>query len=380
MKKKLLAMGLAVCTVLSLSACGKDKAEETTAAVDLKFGEGTVTLGEYKGLTVYSDDIDVSEDDLEKHLNYRLSLDSTTEYKKEGTIKADDKVKVSYKGTVDGKEFTGGTSEGTVVSITDKGFSVDGFTDALIGHNVGDVVSMDLTLPDDFSDSTVKGKAVHYEVTIQSLVITIVPDLTDTYVKEGYGVLGLEKVSDFMEYLRNDLYINNIYSKIWSTVVENATVVDYNEDKYKEYLTTVSENQENSIYNSYGYTLTEYLSLVGQTQADWDKSISEYVQNTLKEEMIINQIANEENIEVSDEEYNKKMFEYAKLYGYSSAEEFIKAYDSIDEEDFKFSVTAYKVQEFVSKSAKVVQGSDPNAETTTTPETTTNSETTTSAE
>ncbi len=380
MKKKLLAMGLAVCTVLSLSACGKDKAEETTAAVDLKFGEGTVTLGEYKGLTVYSDDIDVSEDDLEEYLNYRLSLDSTTEYKKEGTIKADDKVKVSYKGTVDGKEFTGGTSEGTVVSITDKGFSVDGFTDALIGHNVGDVVSMDLTLPDDFSDSTVKGKAVHYEVTIQSLVITIVPDLTDTYVKEGYGVLGLEKVSDFMEYLRNDLYINNIYSKIWSTVVENATVVDYNEDKYKEYLTTVSENQENSIYNSYGYTLTEYLSLVGQTQADWDKSISEYVQNTLKEEMIINQIAKEENIEVSDEEYNKKMFEYGKLYGYSSAEEFIKAYDSIDEEDFKFSVTAYKVQEFVSKSAKVVQGSDPNAETTTTPETTTNSETTTSAE
>lgn len=380
MKKKLLAMGLAVCTVLSLSACGKDKAEETTAAVDLKFGEGTVTLGEYKGLTVYSDDIDVSEDDLEEYLNYRLSLDSTTEYKKEGTIKADDKVKVSYKGTVDGKEFTGGTSEGTVVSITDKGFSVDGFTDALIGHNVGDVVSMDLTLPDDFSDSTVKGKAVHYEVTIQSLVITIVPDLTDTYVKEGYGVLGLEKVSDFMEYLRNDLYINNIYSKIWSTVVENATVVDYNEDKYKEYLTTVSENQENSIYNSYGYTLTEYLSLVGQTQADWDKSISEYVQKTLKEEMIINQIAKEENIEVSDEEYNKKMFEYGKLYGYSSAEEFIKAYDSIDEEDFKFSVTAYKVQEFVSKSAKVVQGSDPNAETTTTPETTTNSETTTSAE
>lgn len=380
MKKKLLAMGLAVCTVLSLSACGKDKAEETTAAVDLKFGEGTVTLGEYKGLTVYSDDIDVSEDDLEEYLNYRLSLDSTTEYKKEGTIKADDKVKVSYKGTVDGKEFTGGTSEGTVVSITDKGFSVDGFTDALIGHNVGDVVSMDLTLPDDFSDSTVKGKAVHYEVTIQSLVITIVPDLTDTYVKEGYGVLGLETVSDFMEYLRNDLYINNIYSKIWSTVVENATVVDYNEDKYKEYLTTVSENQENSIYNSYGYTLTEYLSLVGQTQADWDKSISEYVKNTLKEEMIINQIAKEENIEVSDEEYNKKMFEYAKLYGYSSAEEFIKAYDSIDEEDFKFSVTAYKVQEFVSKSAKVVQGSDPNAETTTTPETTTNSETTTSAE
>ena len=71
----------------------------------------------------------------------------------------------------------------------------------------------------------------------------------------------------------------------------------------------------------------------------------------------------------------------AKLYGYDSAEEFIKSYDTIDQEDFQFSVKAYKVQEFVANSATIKPGSDPKAETTTTQETTTAAdETTTAAE
>lgn len=381
MKKKLLAMGLAVCTVLSLSACGKGSEDETTTSSTVKFGDGTVTLGEYKGLTAYADDVEVSQANLDEYLDYRLNLDSTTEYLTEGTIKKDDQVKVSYKGTVDGKEFTGGTSEGTVISITDTGFAVDGFTDALIGHNVGDKVAMDLKLPDDYSDATLKGKDAHYDVTIVSLVNTVVPDLTDEYVAKAYGTLGLKTVTEFMEYLKNDLYINNVYSKVWPTVVENATAQDYNQEDYEEYLKTVSENQEYSIYSQYGYTLEQYLQLAGMTQADWDNNIASYVQDTLKEEMIIEKIAKEEGIEVTQEEYDKKMFEYAKLYGYDSAEEFIKSYDTIDQEDFQFSVKAYKVQEFVANSATIKPGSDPNAETTTTQETTTAAdETTTAAE
>ena len=98
---------------------------------------------------------------------------------------------------------------------------------------------------------------------------------------------------------------------------------------------------------------------------EWNQQVSSIVESYMKDELIINAIAEAENITVSDEEFEKKMFEYAKLYGFNTVEEFREMYgDSVTEDDFRYSVKAYKVQEFVSLSANIVEGSEPTEETT----------------
>lgn len=366
MRKKILALCLAVCTILSFTACGEEDSKETTTSTASDLAEeGKITLGEYKGLVVYSDDITITDSELESYTNERLSVDSTTEYRTEGVVAEGDKVKVAYKGTVDGEEFTGGTSEGRVISISDTGFDVEGFTDGLIGHSIGETVELDLKFADDYSDEALQGKDVHYSVKLDSLVITVVPELTDEYVAAEYSEIGITTVGEFTEYLRNDLYINNIYSQIWSQIVEDTTVEAYEKEKFEEYVKIYAENEEYGIYAYYGYTLDDYLSLMGITESDWLLQIEASVRSSLKEEMILEEIAEIEGIEVSDEEFNKKMFEYAKLYGFDSVEEFKKSYSNIDDEDFKFSVKAYLVQEFLAKSVTVKEGSNPDNETTT---------------
>lgn len=378
MRKKLLILGMVTCLAFSVSACGKDDKSETTAASEKESSKkddtikekGEIKLAAYKGLAAYEDDIAVSDSDLEKYINDRLALDAVTEYQEEGTVEADMKVKVSYKGTIDGKEFTGGTSEGTVITISDSGFSVKGFTEGLKGHKVGDVVELDLKMPDDYSDEKLKGKDVHYSVTINSIVVTVVPNLNDEYVEKEYGGLDLHTVGEFKEYLKNDLYINNVYQQVWPQIVEDTEVISYCKEDYDEYFTTISENYEYQIYSSYGYKLEDYLKAVSSTKEEWDAKIDTTVKSTLKEEMIIDEIAKAEKIKITDEQFDRKMLEYAKLYGYDTVEAFKEQYSSITDEQFQFSVKAYFVQNYVAEQASIQKGSNPSKETTTSAETT----------
>lgn len=375
MRKKILALGLAVCTLFSFTACSDSEENATTPAsgnvtasgATLTDG-GEINLGDYKGLIVYADDIAVSESELQEYVNSRLEADAVTEYVTEGVVEAYDKVKVSYKGTIDGAEFTGGSSDGKVITLTPTGFDVAGFTDGLVGKNVGDTVQLDLTMPSDYSDNKLANKAVHYEVKILSIVETIYPDLTDDYVKTEYGAIGLETVGDFMEYLEHDLYINNIYTEVWGTVVENAEAISYDKATYEEDFQDMSDYREYVIYYTYGYELSAYLTAMGMTQEDWDASIDAYVLSIMKEEMVINKIAEVEGIEVSQEEYDVKMVEYAKLMGYDSVEDLVNEYaeNGVGEEEFWYSVKVYKVQEYVANAVEILAGSNPDKATQTT--------------
>lgn len=364
MKKKIFALSLSVIMAFSLVACGKSTEQETTTTVSNIGEKGEINLGQYKGLTVYSDDIEVKDSELEAYINQRLELDATTEYMTSGVIKKNDKVKLSFKGTIDGEEFSGGTTEGTVVTMNEDGFIVDGFVDAIIGHSIGEKLELDLTMPEDFSDENLKNKPVHFSVSLDSLVVTVVPELTDDFVKSEYSGIGLNTVGEFTEYLKNDLYINNIYSQIWSSIVENSTVVTYEKERYDNYYKIVSENYAAQIQSSYGMSMKEYLQQSSISAVEWENNLSSYVKDYLKEEMVIEKIAELENISLTDEQFNIKMLEYAKLYGYDTVEEFKQNYADVEDEEFRFSALAYFVQEFVSKQANVVAGSNPNKSTT----------------
>lgn len=364
MKKKIFALSLSVIMAFSLVACGKSTEQETTTTVSNIGEKGEINLGQYKGLTVYSDDIEVKDSELEAYINQRLELDATTEYMTSGVIKKNDKVKLSFKGTIDGEEFSGGTTEGTVVTMNEDGFIVDGFVDAIIGHSIGEKLELDLTMPEDFSDENLKNKPVHFSVSLDSLVVTVVPELTDDFVKSEYSGIGLNTVGEFTEYLKNDLYINNIYSQIWSSIVENSTVVTYEKERYDNYYKIVSENYAAQIQSSYGMSMEEYLQQSSISAVEWENNLSSYVKDYLKEEMVIEKIAELENISLTDEQFNIKMLEYAKLYGYDTVEEFKQNYADVEDEEFRFSALAYFVQEFVAKQANVVAGSNPNKSTT----------------
>ena len=195
MKKKAVVAMLIMCMAVSAAACGKssDTEKTTTETTDTKDSEDSkedstdtdiketdssegnrlvsvkdvskyVTIGEYKGLELNRTSQSVTDDDVQAEINYDLE-DNGTEVK-DGTVENGDTVTINFTGTIDGKEFDGGSAEDYELVVGD-GEMIDGFEDGIVGMKSGETKELDLTFPDDYYEESVAGKAVVFKVTLQ---------------------------------------------------------------------------------------------------------------------------------------------------------------------------------------------------------------------
>ena len=344
MKKKLLAVALCVCTVFSVAGCKeKDKKTETK-----------YELGQYKGIEVDSSLKTVEKKKVDEYLNSELDYHSKDEEKKEGVLEKDGKAKITYKSTVDGKEYK--SSEGYLITLNDKGFNVDGVVDALIGKSVGEKLSLDLKLAKDFSDTAVAGKDIHFDITIEAKVITVVPEFTDEFVKDKYGYLGLNNKEEFLKFLEEDIYISQIYSEVWDEIMGNLKMESYDTDKLNQLKTDLEEYEEYQIYVTYGMSMEQYLSAMGMDEDKYSELVEESAKEYMKQEILVDAIAEAEGITVTDELYDQKILEYAKAYGFETVEEFESNYSDMTRDDFEYTILSELVIKKVCENVKFVDG------------------------
>ena len=347
MKKKLLAIALCMCTVFSVAGC-KEKAKKEEKQ------ETKYELGQYKGIEVDSSLKTVDQKDIDAYLESELKYHATDENLKEGVLEKDGRAKITYVSTVDGKEYK--KSEGYIISLTSTGFNVAGVVDALIGKNVGEKLSLDLKLDEKFSDTTVAGKDIHFDITIEAKVISVVPEFTDEFVKDKYGYLGLSTKDDFLKFLEEDIYVSQIYSEVWDVVMENLKMVSYDTDTLEQLATELEEYEEYQIYMTYGIDMKTYLSYMGMDEDDYSEMVKESAKEYKKQEILVDAIAEAEGLEITDELYDAKILEYAKAYGFETVEEFESYYGDMTRDDFEFTILSELVIKLICDNVVFVDG------------------------
>ena len=81
-----------------------------------------------------------------------------------------DTVNIDYTGYVDDVAFDGGSTDGAGTSLTiGSGRYIDDFEEQLIGHYVGETVTVNVTFPEDYSSQELRGKEARFEVTINGI-------------------------------------------------------------------------------------------------------------------------------------------------------------------------------------------------------------------
>ena len=162
--KAAVLLGVATLTCIAACSCTKTAKYED----DLS---GYVTLGEYKGLTISSETID---EQLGSTINTLISKNTKTNDITDRALASGDTAKVKY--TLTSGESEVETKDDYSVIL---GTATDLFAESLIGHSVGDEYTVDVTLPDDYSNADYAGKAATYSITVSSATETVVPELTD---------------------------------------------------------------------------------------------------------------------------------------------------------------------------------------------------------
>src|SRR5690606_3027822 len=99
-----------------------------------------------------------------------------------------DRLNIDYKGIMDGEEFAGGSAQGATLVLGSERM-IPGFEKGLLKTKAGEEVTLDLNFPEDYHNKDLAGKAVTFEVKINSVSGPVLPELND----EFFAVFGIDE-------------------------------------------------------------------------------------------------------------------------------------------------------------------------------------------
>ncbi|MBC7583036.1 trigger factor [Tardiphaga sp. vice352] len=154
-----------------------------------------IELADFKSFSVEKPVAEVAESDVDEAIKRVADQNRAFNAKAEGEKAASgDRVTVSFKGTIDGTPFDGGTGEDIQVLIGSNTF-IPGFEEQLIGIGAGETRTLKVEFPKNYASDTLAGKPAEFETTatkIESPVDTVIDD-------EFAKTLGLESLDKLKE-------------------------------------------------------------------------------------------------------------------------------------------------------------------------------------
>ncbi len=353
MKSLSVLAGVVIGAAVMMTGCGSHSLDSVDAS---KY----VTLGEYKGLTVSVNDTTVSEGAIEEAIKSDLESKAVLEPVTDRAVEDGDTVNIDYVGKKDGEAFEGGTANGADLVIGSNTY-ISGFESGLIGHNAGESVSLNLTFPKDYQSAELAGQDVVFDVTINSISQNVVPELTDELASQINSSVSTveeykEAVKSKLEETKQNTAKSMVYSDLLQLANENATIVSGN--KLPKWLVKQNADNEKANFNAnlstYNITLEKYLSNFGMTEEQFNEEIQTFAENIASQQLLVEAIAQAENIKLSNDDIEKAYEDYAKRYSYTSTDDFKKKVKEKDgEAAFKESVLTTKVEEFLFKNANI---------------------------
>jgi len=121
-----------------------------------------------------------------------------TEAPKKHAAAIGDLAVIDFVGSVDGKEFPGGTGEDMQIELG-SGRLIPGFEDQLVGAKAGDKRDVKVTFPENYPAEDLKGKAATFAVTVKTVKTAGENAIDDEFAK----TLGLESLDKLREVLRD---------------------------------------------------------------------------------------------------------------------------------------------------------------------------------
>ena len=317
MKKcmKLLAVGAAAASLAT--SCGS---QSSGGAYD-----EYLTLAEYKGIPVTRIKSEVTDEAVQEEIDY--VIDDNAEY----------------------NEITDrGCQEGDLVNIDFTG-TIDGEESEIVGMTTGETKEITITFPEDY-DEELGGQEAVFSVTVNTIYEIVRPEYNDAFVS---SISDFSTTEEYEEDLRQTLLEqadeSNDYTAGYDalySVIDASTFSGYPQELYDEC------EQEYDDMNAM------YAEMFGMDVEDFemsDEDTQAAIEEMVYEEMVVRTIAEREDLEPSDEDFNAYVDTLYEDYGYESAEDFLADYS---EESIRDELLLTNVMNFLLENAEITEVSE----------------------
>lgn len=329
-----------------------DKTVIFTATVDLK---PEVKLGKYKGIKAEKNEYTVSDDDIKRELDASLEKVSRMVDVQDRAVKSGDTVSIDYSGSVDGVKFPGGTAENQTLVIGSNTF-IPGFEDGVIGMEIGQEKDINVKFPEDYHAEDLKGKDAVFAVKLHGIQEKQVPALDDDFAKDVSEFDTLDEYkNDIRAQLqkRNDERAENEFEvKLVDAICAEAQV-DIPDSMIERQLDYQMRDMEMRL--SYqGISMEDYFKYTGTDAQQMRNMYREDAEKTVRRQLVLEAIRDQEQITASDEDINKELARYAEMFK-KTVEEYRAGLKEDELEYFTDTAVVNKTLEFLKSNNTAVK-------------------------
>ncbi len=314
-----------------------------------------VTLGDYKNLKVEAEKVEVTEEDVNDAVQKEPANNARESPVEDRAVMPQDKVTIDFEGFVDGEAFEGGKGIDYDLVIGSKSF-IDNFEDQLIGKNIGEEVEVNVTFPAEYHVKELASKPALFKVMIKGIKVSELPEINDDFAAD---VSEFETLAEYKEDLKakllKDKEVNNkniVEQQAVENAVANATIT-VPEAMVEEQVERNIKNFENRM-KAQGLELAQYLQFTGQDMEAFKANFKDDAEHQIKSRLVLEKIAEEENITVSDEEIDEELKQIAEMYR-MPFEELKKSFAAYEQESLAADIKIQKAAKVITESAEVVE-------------------------
>ena len=347
-----------------------------------------VTLPEnFASLTFKRSEIEPTEEELQSEIDSLLS-DHATEKQVTDRAAADgDTVNIDYVGRIDGVALDGGDSQGNGYDLTlGSGTFIDGFEDGVIGMKKDETKELNLTFPEDYSNTDLAGADVVFTVTVNHVYEETDAVLDDAFVA-ARNIDGVSTVAEYRQYVYDNLMSSaksqqetELERNVLEAVTANATFKETPEEMVSRYYDRLVKNLT-ATASMYGIDLETFMSYsYGLAADEYEDELQKSAQSAAEQIMVMQAIAEKEGLTLTDEELQADLESSASEYGYDSVDAYQEAIGDL--RGYKEYLMSEKVTKYLIENANVTEteaSTEEATEETTETETETTTETATEA-
>jgi trigger factor len=270
-----------------------------------------IVLGQIENLEVTVPPLNpVSEKDVERFLQSMVHSNKTIIDKADEPAAIGDTVTIDYKGFMEGTVFEG--EQNFKVLIGANAF-IPGFEEQLIGARPGNDLEIKIKFADDHPANQLSGKSAVFKVNVKKVENIKERNLDDQFAQEVAHLNSLEELRSetkkSLQQMAEQRFDENKKQAVINAALEQCdfTVPEY---LIMEQATAMLQEFSQQL-ESQGGTIDLYLQMSGNNKETLKAQMWKNAKNFVRSHYMLDKILQEKNFEVSEEELNKGMEQFA---------------------------------------------------------------------
>ena len=320
-----------------------------------------VSLGKYKGVEVVKQDTTVTDEEVDKEIHKELEKNAAKNEITDRPVKMGDDIALDFEGFKVGVPFEGGKGTNYPLSVGSGSF-IPGFEEQLVDRNIGEEFEVNVTFPEDYQSDELAGCPAVFKCTVKKITEKILPELDDEFADE---VSEFSTLAEYREDVRKN--ITERKEKAALSVKENQAVEKVIADAHVEIPEPMLRTQQEQIAGeleqqvvSQGMKFEDYLKYAQTTREQLVDRMKEDAERRIMYRLVMEQVAKEENITATDEDFEAEIQRMADAYHMDA--DTIRKYFVADKERMMEDLAVQKAITFVTENAVEVEKKEETAE------------------